>query len=183
MSVLADFDLPEALVQYCDRSTVALSIATPVLEDTPLVYVNTAFSALTGFRADQALGRNCRFLQTERTTGESRAAMREFIGDSSVTAGRFRVINARRDGTVFDNFVFMTRLSDRAGTTQLLLGSQFDLTHAARRADLAANDAALLRNASDLEAISRGFGLAMIGSAKVIADSVSTMASILYRGV
>jgi len=33
----------------------------------PLVYVNAAFEALTGFESEEVLGRNCRFLQGETT--------------------------------------------------------------------------------------------------------------------
>ncbi|KEO56245.1 PAS domain-containing protein [Thioclava pacifica] len=181
MAVLQDFDLPEGLVSYCDRSNVALSIASMELEDAPLVYVNDAFLDLTGYAAEDVLGHNCRFLQGGKASDEERGAMRDFIEDGSVAAGRFRVVNERKDGTAFENFVFMSRLRDRSGQTRLILGSQFDLTQAAERAHLRDNDAELLRNTTDLAAISRGFGLAMIGSAKVLSESVSTMATIIYR--
>ena len=34
----------------------------PNLPDNPIIYVNDGFEALSGFRRDEVLGRNCRFL-------------------------------------------------------------------------------------------------------------------------
>ena len=42
---------------------VAVSVADAQLPGLPLVHVNRAFETLTGYRAAEALGRNCRFLQ------------------------------------------------------------------------------------------------------------------------
>ncbi|QPZ92098.1 PAS domain-containing protein [Thioclava electrotropha] len=185
MPVYTDYDLPDALVSYCDKSNVALTIAAADREDVPLVYVNQAFLNLTGYSAEEVLGQNCRFLQAGAATEEERSAMREFIDDENISAGRFRVTNSRANGETFQNFVFMTRLREPNGETRLFLGSQFDLTSAAERqnvkVDIAAHDESLLRNADDLAAMSRGFGLAMIGSAKVLSESLSTMATIIYR--
>ena len=43
---------------------VPLAVADALLPGLPLVHVNRAFLALTGYERDEALGRNCRFLQT-----------------------------------------------------------------------------------------------------------------------
>lgn len=42
-------------------------ITDPRLPDNPIVFVNDAFSKLTGYRRDEILGRNCRFLQGAET--------------------------------------------------------------------------------------------------------------------
>jgi len=40
-----------------------ITIVDARLPDTPLIYVNAGFERLTGYSADEVLGRNCRFLQ------------------------------------------------------------------------------------------------------------------------
>jgi len=51
------------------------------LPDNPLIYVNAGFERLTGYSADEVMGRNCRFLQGAETDtvalGHLRAALRE----------------------------------------------------------------------------------------------------------
>ncbi len=52
------------LVDLAVRSSgngVVITDAT--LPDNPIVYVNPAFELMTGFSAEEAVGRNCRFLQ------------------------------------------------------------------------------------------------------------------------
>src|SRR3954470_17442586 len=44
-------------------STNSIVISDPNLPDDPLVYVNPAFERTTGYASEEALGRNCRFLQ------------------------------------------------------------------------------------------------------------------------
>jgi len=40
-----------------------VTVANPNLEDSPLIYVNDAFTRMTGYTRAETLGRNCRFLQ------------------------------------------------------------------------------------------------------------------------
>ncbi|MGR3467157.1 MAG: PAS domain-containing protein, partial [Shimia sp.] len=54
-------------VQQVARSTVAMVLTNPRLEDNPIVYVNRAFEEVTGYSQAAAVGRNCRFLQGEGT--------------------------------------------------------------------------------------------------------------------
>ncbi|KEP71421.1 PAS domain-containing protein [Thioclava sp. BHET1] len=173
--------LPEPLIAYCDKSNVALTLATADRDDLPLVYVNAAFLKLTGYEAHEVLDRNCRFLQCDETTESQRDEVRAFLRDEAQDAGRFRIANQRKSGDVFENFVFMSRMRDASGATRLFLGSQFDLSQASRRAGLSQNDAALDAAVGDIDIISRGFGLAMIGSAKVLSESVAMMANLIYR--
>ncbi|MBE9639404.1 PAS domain-containing protein [Salipiger pacificus] len=166
---------PKPLGDYVRKSNIALAVSRPD-EDAPLVLVNAAFCALTGYGADEVLGRNCRFLQGEDTTEEMRRPLRDFVQGIGPDSGRFPILNYRKDGSRFLNFVFMTRLFDREKQPSFILASQFDMTSSLRRSGLAANDATLQRALSDVEQIGREFGLAMVGSAQMIADSVALMA-------
>jgi PAS domain-containing protein len=54
-----------------DRAVVAtdmsFTITDPRRHDDPLVWVNPSFTTLTGYTAEEAVGRNCRFLQGPNT--------------------------------------------------------------------------------------------------------------------
>ena len=99
----------EELRRLLDRAVTASSngivITDPSLPDNPIVYVNPAFVATTGYSTEVALGRNCRFLQgadrDQPALEELRAAIRE---------GReCRVVlrNYRSDGSLFWNELYV----------------------------------------------------------------------------
>lgn len=167
--------LPAALVDYFSRTTVALALS-DTSNDVPLVLVNEPFCRLTGYSASEVVGRNCRFLQGADTDEESKAAIHHYIHENSADAGRFPIVNYRKDGSTFQNLVFITRLRDFEGTTRYFLASQFDMSSARVRARIGENDRTLSRNLGDIETIGREFGLAMEGSAKILSDSVAMIA-------
>lgn len=167
--------MPDALRKFFERSNIPLALSFTE-GDAPLAAVNPGFCALTGYSEEESLGRNCRFLQGPGTTGDSRAQLHAFVHDGNVNAGRFPVLNYRKSGEAFHNFVFMTRIRDRAGVTRFILASQFDVTDTMRRAQAAEHDRELRRNLTEVETIAKEFGLAMMGSAQILADSAATIA-------
>ena len=48
-------------------STNGIIITDAGQADNPIIYVNPAFERLTGYSAEEAIGRNCRFLQGPET--------------------------------------------------------------------------------------------------------------------
>ena len=46
-----------------DEAPVGITISDGSLPDHPLVYANDAFESMTGYTIEEALGRNCRYLQ------------------------------------------------------------------------------------------------------------------------
>ena len=90
------------------------------------MYVNDAFCAVTGYAAEQALGRNCRFLQGEGTdptaVGALRAAQRE-QRTAVVT-----LLNYRADRTPFWNQVSVSPVHDAQGRLINFVGVQEDVT-------------------------------------------------------
>ena len=105
---------------------VSFTISDPAQPDNPLVWVNPAFSRITGYGFDEAIGRNCRFLQGTATDPDTVAAMRRALDEQqSVT---LTVLNYRKDGTAFWNEVSMSPVFDGAGTLTNFVGGQADVT-------------------------------------------------------
>lgn len=170
-------ELPKSLSEYFEKSRVALALSRQN-EDVPLVMVNKAFCDLTGYEPDDVIGKNCRLLQGPDTKASAIDALHEFIHDDSVDSGRFPILNYRKDGSTFHNFVFMSRLRDRRAQTQFILASQFNLGSAMMRSEIERNDRNLRKSITDVESVGRDFGLAMMGSAEILADSIATVAKL-----
>jgi len=94
--------------------------------DNPIIYCNAGFEKLTGFKADEILNRNCRFLQgpltDEATLGQLRAAIRERRPCSVV------LCNYRKDRTPFWNALTVTPIRDDDGVVRHFVGVQTDIS-------------------------------------------------------
>lgn len=120
----------EVLSGLRDRAVLAtdvsFTISDPSQDDNPLVWVNPAFTRITGYEFDEAIGRNCRFLQGAATDPDTVAVMRQALQEQqSVTV---TVLNYRKDGTAFWNEVSMSPVFDGAGTLTNYVGVQADVT-------------------------------------------------------
>ncbi|TNM64538.1 PAS domain-containing protein [Streptomyces sp. NP160] len=94
--------------------------------DLPLVWVNPAFTAVTGYTFDQAVGRNCRFLQGTGTDPDATLRMREALATGrSITQV---LLNYRADGTAFWNQVAMSPVVDADGRVTHYVGIQTDVS-------------------------------------------------------
>ncbi len=125
-----------------------IAIADARLPDNPLIYVNAGFERLTGYSADEVMGRNCRFLQGAETDAATldqlRAALRE---QREITV---QLLNRRKDGTTFWNRLSITPVRDSSGLVTHFIAVQSDVT-----AERNAQDA--LKQANEqLEAANRG---------------------------
>ncbi len=116
----------KTLKRIIDGSPVPMTLASPVFEDCPLMLVNDAFCALTGYARHEIIGRNCRFLQGNDSNVRARARMRYAIEVRQQSTAIIR--NYRRDGAAFDNCVFLVPIFGASGAMLYLLGSQCDVT-------------------------------------------------------
>lgn len=71
-------------------------ITDPSLPDHPIVYASKAFLVYTGFRVNEIVGRNCRFLQGRRTDESDTSKIRQALmsGDDI----NLRIINYKSNG-------------------------------------------------------------------------------------
>ena len=90
-----------------DNAIVAASngivVSDARLPDCPIIYVNPAFLAMTGYPESEVLSRNCRFLQGPTTSPEAVKELREAI--RTQTQCQTLIQNFRKDGTEFWNEV------------------------------------------------------------------------------
>jgi PAS domain-containing protein len=56
-------ELAGPLFQALERSGMPMLLADARQHDLPILFINAAFTAMTGYSAAEAIGQNCRFLQ------------------------------------------------------------------------------------------------------------------------
>ncbi|SDY18002.1 PAS domain S-box-containing protein/diguanylate cyclase (GGDEF) domain-containing protein [Modestobacter sp. DSM 44400] len=131
----------EALLQRALAATTSgVTIVDMRLPDQPLIYVNPAFERLSGVRAEEVLGRNCRFLQGPDTDIAAVGRMR-----AAVDAGRDAsevLLNHRADGSTWWNECHLAPVIDASGAVVQYIGVQQDVTERveAQRALVQAQD-------------------------------------------
>jgi PAS domain S-box-containing protein len=133
----------ESAVTLRDRAVLAtrmsFTITDPRRPDNPLVWVNPAFTATTGYSLAEVVGRNCRFLQGEltdrRVVDDIRAGV---LAQQPITT---TLLNYRKDGTPFWNELSISPVLDNDGEVTHFVGVQADVT--ARVEAQQARDAAL----------------------------------------
>jgi len=108
------------------NTVTGVTISNPNLPDNPLIFVNKGFEVLTGYTADEVLGRNCRFLQGEETDQETIADIRRAIRERKPITSE--VLNYRKDGTSFWNELTISPVFDESGDLLYFVGLQSDVT-------------------------------------------------------
>jgi len=105
---------------------IGITIADPALPDCPLVFMNPAFTRITGYQPEEVLGRNCRFLQGRGTEKASIRALRTAVAAAKPIT--LELINHRKDGRRFYNELRMAPVVDDHGVLAAYIGIQHDVT-------------------------------------------------------
>ena len=103
-----------------------LAVARVVETGLPLVYVNPGFERMTGYRADEVLGRNCRFLHSSEPGQPALNEVRTALRDASEI--RVLLRNFRKDGHPFLNNFLLSPVRDAKGAVTHYVGIQDDVT-------------------------------------------------------
>ncbi|HEX8237563.1 MAG TPA: response regulator [Abditibacteriaceae bacterium] len=88
-------------------------ITDPHQPDNPIVLVNPSFTTITGYSAEEACGRNCRFLQGPDTDAATVVQISEAIAARKPFRGLLQ--NHRKDGSTFCNGLVITPVFDDEG--------------------------------------------------------------------
>jgi PAS domain S-box-containing protein len=105
---------------------MAMLITDPGQPDNPIIFANHAFCELTGYRQEEVMGRNCRFLQGPQTDPADRARLRRCIEQREDI--HIEILNYKKDGTPFWNSLFVSPVRDEAGEVAYFFASQIDVT-------------------------------------------------------
>ena len=110
-----------------DNSVVGIAIADMRQADCPLIYVNEAFTRITGYNKELAIGFNCRFLQGPDTDTEEVRRIREALEQGQPYSGE--LINYRHDGSRFWNRLTLSPVGGGGGRPDFFVANQIDITH------------------------------------------------------
>lgn len=118
--------------QAMAQTRMAVCLTDPNQPDEPIVFCNEAFEQLTGYKAQEVLGRNCRFLQGPDTDQAQVKTIREAIRTEEVAV--VEILNYRKDGSRFWNALHLGPIYDENQKLKYFFGSQWDVTdiHRAR---------------------------------------------------
>ena len=134
-----------------DASINGVLLADARQPDMPSVYVNPAFQRITGYRPEEAMGANCRFLQGPDTDAEAVASIRHALRNG--TSGRALLLNYRADGTPFWNDLSVAPVHDDQGEVTHFVGIQQDVTQRVRAEQAGQQNEERLRTAQDYAAV------------------------------
>lgn len=114
--------LQNAVMESRDGITISDARA----DDNPLIFVNPAFERMTGYSSEEAINRNCRYLQgTDREQAEVPIIKRALEkGDFCLVTLR----NYRKDGSMFWNELSISPIHDEQGELTHFIGIQKDVT-------------------------------------------------------
>lgn len=114
-----------SLSSMIDNSAVAAVISNPRLPDNPIIECNAAFEELTGYRRDEVIGRNCRFLAGPGTEPGLTAEIVAAVNERRPVL--VEILNYRKDGSPFRNAVLVAPIFDENGDLEYFLGSQMEV--------------------------------------------------------
>ncbi|NJK67887.1 MAG: EAL domain-containing protein [Richelia sp. CSU_2_1] len=109
-----------------ESSSNGIVITDATVADNPIIYLNPSFERITGYRADELMGKNCRFLQGRDTNS---AAIRELR--TAIEEGREAQVilrNFRKDGTPFWNELSIAPVYNSRRHLTHFIGVQTDIT-------------------------------------------------------
>ncbi|MFN3679749.1 GAF domain-containing protein [Thermosynechococcus sp.] len=120
----------EAELRLRERAIIASTNGIVITDyrqpDNPIIYVNPAFERMTGYRATEVLGKNCRFLQGR----DRHQAGLEVLRNAIAKGQSCRVVlrNYRKNGQLFWNELGVSPIFNKFGEITHYIGIQSDVT-------------------------------------------------------
>ncbi len=116
----------ELLGQAMNAASVGVVLVDAARPDLPIIYVNRAFSTITGYAPEEVQGRNARFLHGNGTDARALDEVRRAIQEVRPCA--VRLLNYRKDGALFWNDLRVSPIRDQGGRVLYFLGILIDVT-------------------------------------------------------
>jgi PAS domain S-box-containing protein len=105
-----------------DETEMSVVFSDPNAPDNPMIFVSEEFESQTGYSVQEALGKNCRFLQGPDTNQYAVEAIRQ--GLKAETRFTMDILNYRKDGTPFVNRLRIRPIYDNQSKLLYYAGAQ-----------------------------------------------------------
>jgi len=119
----ADLRLRNRIIEDSSNGVVIADATRP---DQPILYVNRAFTRITGYSAAEVLGRNCQFLQGPNTERDMLDALRRALRECSDVQVILR--NYTKDGREFWNELSISPIRNGRGEVTHFVALQNDIS-------------------------------------------------------
>ena len=113
----------ERMVNLVDEGVL---ITDPNLEDMPIVFANNGFTKITGYDANEVIGKNPRFLRGPETDVNATNKIKSCI--SNKKNGSVNILNYKKDGSKFWNHFSITPIIDDLGSVTHWIGIERDIS-------------------------------------------------------
>jgi PAS domain S-box-containing protein len=127
---LAELEIANSHLSFCTVALEAIAAGMVVADATapsiPIIFASRPFLLLTGYSEEEVVGRNCRFLQGPETDPQVVSQIREAVRSGSPFSGQ--ILNYRKDGTPFWNYLRILPIRDTDGKLTHFVGVQTDIT-------------------------------------------------------
>jgi PAS domain S-box-containing protein len=137
-------DRRELALVAVERTRMPMVVSDPNQPDNPIVLANQAFLDLTGYTADEVIGRNCRFLQGPDTQQRAIEAIRQGLATGQHFV-EVELLNYRKDGSSFWNQLVISPVHDENGSIIYYFASQKDESSTRLAREMAITEKALLK--------------------------------------
>ena len=105
-----------------DEVEMSVVFSDPSVPDNPMIFVSDEFEDQTGYTPEEAIGRNCRFLQGPETSPHAIEAIRQ--GLKAETRFTIDILNYRKDGSPILNRLRIRPIYDADGGVMFFAGAQ-----------------------------------------------------------
>eukprot|EP01040_Poterioochromonas_malhamensis_P020566 gene20566-24583_t len=112
-------------VATAESLPACIVISDMTIPGAPMVYVNQEFCRTTGYGREEAVGRNCRFLQGPETEPEAIQVIRNTLSKGQDC--HVKLTNYRKNGEKFQNLLSMRPVFDADGIYRYVIGVQFEI--------------------------------------------------------
>jgi len=119
-----------SLAAAVDATSNAVVVTDPNLPGNPIIFVNPAFTRITGYRPSEVVGKNSRLLQGRDTDRATIDRLRRAIGQRKPISVTIR--NYRKDGRTFWNELTVNPVVDDRGQVVQFVGVLTDVTDRVR---------------------------------------------------
>ncbi|RYE57788.1 MAG: PAS domain-containing protein [Sphingobacteriales bacterium] len=114
------------LSKVLEATNTGIVITDNLLPDNPIIFCNPAFEKLTGYKRNEIIGHNCRFLQGKDRAQDAIAEL-----SSAIAQGRncrVEIRNYTKTGTLFWNELYLSPVKDDNNRITHFIGIQNDIS-------------------------------------------------------